>query len=298
MHGLCVGCVAFILLNFAFTMLRSKVDFDLKALQRECLKIMDVFDAVCRAHGLRYYMACGTMLGAVRHKGFIPWDDDVDLYMPRPDYDTLCRHSTEWLPAGMKLCNQDTDITFPHYYGKVEDTGTTFVERSYLGHYSGAWIDIFPIDGAPGDAAERKRHIRRFRRWRRMQYYVYRDPWKHGHNMGGALVWLVQKLYSKSYVNGRLQKVVREYSFDGHDLLMPHNDKQKTFTKETLGVKPVEYEFEGRMFYGMKDYDKYLTTIFGDYMTPPPEDKRVVHHSIECCDLNLPIAEYIERIGK
>ncbi len=162
LHWFGVGRIAFILLNFAFTMLRSKVDFDLKALQREYLKIMDMFDAVCRAHGLRYYMACGTMLGTVRHKGFIPWDDDVDLYMPRPDYDTLCLHSAEWLPADMKLCNQDTDITFPHYYGKVKDTGTTFVERTYLGHYGGAWIDIFPIDGAPENEAERKRHVRRF----------------------------------------------------------------------------------------------------------------------------------------
>ena len=278
--------------------MKSEVEFDIKAVQEECLKIMDAFDGVCRKHGLRYYMACGTMLGAVRHKGFIPWDDDVDLYMPRPDYEILQKNRKEWLPENLNLCNQQNDITFPHYFAKIEDLNTTFVERAYLGHYGGAWIDIFPIDGAPDNEGERKKHIRRFRHWRRLQYYVYRNPWKHGRTPGGLFVWLVQKLYSKEYVNRRLLEVIKEYDFDNHDLLMPHNDKQKTFTKETLGVNPVEYDFEGRKFYGVKDYDKYLTTIFGNYMTPHPVEQRVVHHNIVCCDLNLPIAEYLKRIGK
>lgn len=279
-------------------MRKCEVDIDVKAVQQACLRIMDAFDAVCRAHGLRYYMACGTMLGAVRHKGFIPWDDDVDLYMPRPDYRELQLHAKEWLPANLRLVDQQSDITFPHYYGKVEDLNTTFIERLYLGHYGGLWIDIFPVDGAPSDPAERRSHVRRFKHWRHLQYFVYRDPWKHGRTLGGMLVWLVQRLYSRKRVNERLQQIVQEYSFDGHDLLMPHNDKQKTFTKETLGETPVEYDFEGRRFYGVRDYDTYLTTIYGDYMTPPPPEKRVVHHNIVFCDLSMPLSQYLKSIGK
>ena len=127
--------------------MRSEVDFDVRAFQMKCLEIMDTFDAVCRANGLRYYMACGTMLGAVRHKGFIPWDDDVDVYMPRPDYDRLVKNARKWLPAPLKMVECESDITFPHYYGKIEDESTTMIERVYLGHFGGVWIDIFPAKG-------------------------------------------------------------------------------------------------------------------------------------------------------
>lgn len=283
--------------NFAFVM-ECKVDLDLKALQKALLKIMDAFDAVCRAHNVRYYMACGTMLGAVRHKGFIPWDDDVDVYMPRPDYTEFKKHASEWLPENLKFVDSDSDPTFPHYYGKVEDLNTTLIERTYLGHYGGLWIDVFPIDGASDSGEERRRHRKRFRHWRHLQYFVYRDPWKHGRTLGGMYVWLLQKIYSREKVNRRLQEILTEQDFDKCGLLMPHSDRQKTFTKEVLGEVPTEYEFEGRKFWGVKDYDKYLTAIFGDYMTPPPEDKRVVHHNIVFCDLNMALSEYLKSIGK
>lgn len=278
--------------------MRCEVDIDIKALQAACLKILDGFDAVCRAHKLRYYMACGTMLGAVRHKGFIPWDDDIDVYMPRPDYKEFQKHAAEWLPANLKFVDYYSDPTFPHYYGKVEDLNTTLIERTYLGHYGGVWIDIFPIDGASDDEGERQRHRKRYHHWRHLQYFVYRNPWKHGRTLGGMLVWLIQKLYSKDKVNNRLQAILQEQDFNSCDLLMPHSDNQKTFTKETLGLVPTEYEFEGRKFYGVKDYDKYLTTIFGDYMTPPPVEQRVLHHNIVYFDPNLPVAEYLKSIGK
>lgn len=278
--------------------MEKTTDLNVGAVQKACLRIFDEFDSVCRERGLRYYMACGTMLGAVRHKGYIPWDDDVDVYMPRPDYETLKQHASEWLPARLKFVDNTTDITFPHYFGKIEDTSTTMVERSYLGHYGGVWIDLFPIDGAPDDAQERRAHIKRFKHWRRLQYFVYRNPWKHGFSAGGILVWIVQKLYSKQYVNRRLEAIVKEYGFEDHNLLMPHNDKQKTFTKQVLGPAPVEYDFEGRRFYGVKDYDAYLKIIFGDYMKLPPVEERTAHHDIACFDPNLPIAEYLRREGK
>lgn len=276
--------------------MRSEVDFDVRAFQMKCLEIMDTFDAVCRANGLRYYMACGTMLGAVRHKGFIPWDDDVDVYMPRPDYDRLVKNARKWLPAPLKMVECESDITFPHYYGKIEDESTTMIERVYLGHFGGVWIDIFPVDGVTDCKLLRKLHVRRFKFWRKMLYYVYRDPWKHGRTPGGYMVKAIHAMFSKQYVHRKLQNVIRQYDFESHNTLMPHNDKQKTFTREILG-EHTEYDFEGRKYYGVKDYDKYLTIIFGDYMTLPPVEQRVVHHNLVCCDLNRSYKEYMREHG-
>lgn len=276
--------------------MKSEVDFDIRAFQMKCLGIMDKFDALCREKGLRYYMACGTMLGAIRHKGFIPWDDDADVYMPRPDYDRLMENAAEWLPAPLKMVNCDSDITFPHYFAKIEDESTTFIERAYLGHFGGIWIDIFPVDGITECGLMRALHVRRFKFWRRLLYYVYRDPWKHGRTLGGFFISLVQRVVSKQYAHRKLQNVIRQYGFETHNLLMPHNDRHKTFTHETLGA-PTEYDFEGRKYFGVKDYDKYLTLIFGDYMTPPPPEQREVHHNLVCCDLEHSYKDYMRSHG-
>ena len=110
------------------------------------------------------------------------------------------------------------------------------------------------------------------------------------------MVKAIHAMFSKQYVHRKLQNVIRQYDFESHNTLMPHNDKQKTFTREILG-EPTEYDFEGRKYYGVKDYDKYLTIIFGDYMTLPPVEQRVVHHNLVCCDLNRSYKEYMREHG-
>lgn len=273
------------------------VDFDIKAFQHKCLEIMDVFDALCRKQDLRYYLACGTMLGAVRHKGFIPWDDDVDVYMPRPDYEVLAKNYKQWLPGHLNLVNCDTDITFPHYFAKLEDINTSMIERIYLGHYGGIWIDIFPIDGAAPNKVAQWIHNMRFKVLRKLLYYRYRDPWKHGKTLGGYIILLVHNLFTKEYLHRRLQNLIKQYDFNKSEVLMPHNDGMKTFTKTVLGER-TEYDFEGRKYWGVKDYDAYLTKIYGDYMTPPPIEEQVVHHNLVFCDLNMPYSEYVQRESK
>lgn len=269
-------------------------NFDVKAFQQKCLEIMDAFDALCREKGLKYYMSCGTMLGAVRHKGFIPWDDDVDVYMPRPDYNLLMKHAKEWLPQNLNMINCDSDISFPHYYAKVEDLNTTLIERIYLGHYGGLWIDIFPVDGAAPNKFAKFVQLRRFKFWRRLLYFAYRDPWKHGKTFGGCLLWLMHGLLSKRYLHHKLQNVIRKYDYDKTDMVQPYDGSKTPFPKSVLGT-PTDYEYEGRKYWGVEDYDTYLTIHYGDYMTPPPLEKQKVHHKIEFCDLNLPYREYMRQ---
>ena len=95
--------------------------YDIRPLQLRILDILMAVDKVCKEHNLRYYIIAGTLLGAVRHKGFIPWDDDLDIGMPRTDYDLLMAHAAEWLPAPFEAACFENDTTYPLPFAKIQD---------------------------------------------------------------------------------------------------------------------------------------------------------------------------------
>ena len=130
--------------------------YDIKLLQSNILKILLAVDKVCQEHHLRYYAWAGTMLGAVRHKGFIPWDDDMDICMPRPDYDCFMSHAQEWLPAPYEAICAEINSSYPGAFGKVINANTTLIEREHSGYLGGIYIDIFPIDGVPSGRLAQK----------------------------------------------------------------------------------------------------------------------------------------------
>lgn len=123
------------------------------------LEIMDEIDAICRQHGLTYFLGYGSVLGAVRHGGFIPWDDDMDVIMPRDDYEQLIAHFDKWRTSknyALTFCRNDTSV---YQFVKIIDTRTSVKERYVSASYkTGVWVDIFPLDGIPKDT---KRVFRR-----------------------------------------------------------------------------------------------------------------------------------------
>ena len=135
----------------------------LAEIQKAELDIMVVFDRVARENNLKYSLCAGTLLGAVRHKGFIPWDDDIDVTMPRPDYEKLLQLNREkslW-PQSLELCSFE-DGTLNSPYMKLFDRTTKIVEENYSqDDVRSLWIDIFPVDGVPADRKERVRHYRK-----------------------------------------------------------------------------------------------------------------------------------------
>ena len=121
--------------------LHNETNYDIRILQRKIIGNLEAIDQVCREHGLRYYLWAGTMLGAVRHKGFIPWDDDMDICMPRPDYEQLIAHWREWLPQPYEVIAPETDPTYPYPFAKIEDASTTVLERPDFKFLEGVYID-------------------------------------------------------------------------------------------------------------------------------------------------------------
>ena len=271
--------------------LRYESDYDIRDLQQRILGNLMAFDKVCQEHGLRYYLWAGTMLGAVRHKGFIPWDDDIDVCMPRPDYERLLAHCQEWMPHPYRVIAPETDDAYPYPFAKVEDVTTTVMERPDFSYVEGVYIDIFPLDGFPTDKQEQQRHYRRWKLWRHLLFMRCRDPFKHGHGPRSWFPWLIHRVFSLAFLQKKVKGYMTRYDLEGSDYMIAYDDNgmDAIFPKHILGTAK-EYDFEGRRYTGVEHADEYLTINFGsDYLQLPPEGKRLQHHFF-FLDLNRPLS--------
>ena len=130
-----------------FNMYNDKDNSELRQFQICLLEIIKVFTNICETHNFRYFMIGGTMLGAVRHKGFIPWDDDVDIGMPRPDYENFLQMVSDELPEGYEFLNYKQDALYKRYFSRIVNKNILVYNASNSKEIvEKAWIDIFPID--------------------------------------------------------------------------------------------------------------------------------------------------------
>lgn len=256
---------------------------------------MDIAKAVvsvCDKHGLTYYMLGGTMLGAIRHKGFIPWDDDIDFGMPRKDYERFLELATEELPKHLKIVNYRNDPKYMYYITRILDTETKVIEER-IGNenkYTNASIDIFPIDGTPNNPIARKIYFFRVMYHRALMALCYKDSIDTKRKRGAMeklLLWVmvrlpVEKLTTPYKQKCKIDKLLRKQKVEGSKYI--GNIMGAYRTRE---IVPVEYygqgayyPFEDTQFRGLEKYDEYLTYTYGDYMQLPPEDKRKTHFKI------------------
>ncbi len=262
----------------------NRAPLPLREIQLVELDILKTIHRICEKHGIRYSLAAGSILGAVRHKGFIPWDDDVDLLLPRADYQRLCQILPQELPAHMEFRNGETDVSLPYRFGKVVNKRVEFISRitrpQYaLGH---VFVDLFPLDGCPSDpkALETLRKKHRLYSMLHNAVYtapaIYQGPKKLFAQTAGALL-------SPAWVSRRLLSLHQKYSQPGSALLCCGG-----YTWDAMWVHKASYfqdlaliPFEDGQFWAVSDPDAYLTAEFGDYMTPPPEDKRASTHQAD-----------------
>ena len=263
----------------------KKYTYDLRQYQLRSVVLLEAIDQVCKQHNLRYYIIAGTLLGAVRHQGFIPWDDDIDIAMSRADYDLLMAHAEEWVPKPFRIVNHEIEPGYPKYFAKLEDRSTTLVENFGLGYVGGIYMDVFPLDAVPNNRLLRYVHFYKFHFLRKMLYYSYRDPYKHGRGLNAWAVKTFQRIFNRESLHKTSQRVLKEYNGKaGCDYVMTHDDGPRAYRTEIFG-EPRDYEFEGKTFCGPAVSEGFLGVLYGPtYMQLPPEDKRRSHYH-QYCDL-------------
>lgn len=264
---------------------------NIEQLHQADLEIVKEVVALCDRHNLMYYMLGGSMLGAIRHKGFIPWDDDIDLGMPRKDYERFLELAPQELSSHLKIVNYKTDPTYHWYITRVLDTDTKVMERVFEseGKYTNLSIDIFPLDGTPNNRILRNLYNFRVMAHRAMASLHYKDVivTKNRNWKDAILLWFMLKLPTQKMFNhhkelDKCDKLLKKYSMDKS--LYTGNMMGAYRTRELIPTSwygdSSYYEFEGIKLRGIKEYDLYLKQLYGDYMQLPPEDKRRIHFKL------------------
>lgn len=247
---------------------------EMRSIQLAMLKSIHQF---CVANGIRYSLSGGTLIGAVRHQGFIPWDDDIDLMMPRPDYE---RFVATYQHDYYQVKSYMNDDTYWLPFCKVFDSRTVLVESHIK---SGVYLDIFPIDGMPDEETTKKMIERRIKLQFKNIYFaskVYK--FKAGNPLLNRLKYAVRRILVPSREKSikELEDMCTTYSFETSEyagVLAGGYGINERMPKSVF-LKYIDLPFEDLSCKCIADYDTYLTNLYGDYMTLPPIEKRETRH--------------------
>ncbi len=261
-------------------------------LQSKLLAMLKWFHGFCIEHGLRYYALGGTMLGAVRHKGFIPWDDDVDVGLPRSDYNKLVELSDRIEQPYILETPQSTAKEFVYAYSKLYNTETTFIEKGKRNIKRGIYLDVFPLDGlgnSEKEAADRFKKTAHLVKKLAVRVSPIRKGRGFAKNCAVALSRCIpQWIINDKKLAQKLDRTASEKDFDDSVFVgnLVCNYKPRNILRRDYFGTPKLYTFEDASIYGAEDHEGYLTQVFGDWRKLPPEDQQVSLHLSEEIDLN------------
>lgn len=251
---------------------------ELKKLQ---LEILDYVDHFCRTHNIKYSLCGGTMLGAIRHGGYIPWDDDIDIQLIRDEYDKLI---DEWSKYEHPFIfhNMKYENNFGFAFGKISNPKTKMIDGGLS--FMGVNIDVFPIDKVIDDMdfIKRRKSIAKL--------YAIEERKRRICN-NSSLIQVLKKYYwkifysfiSRDAIARRINTIsIKNNTTDANYLFeMIDGRGYKTYFPKTVSEKYVDVVFESKKYMAFSEYDTYLQAIFGDYMILPPVEKRVSHHTFK-----------------
>lgn len=258
------------------------------------------FDRVCRAHDIKYCIACGTLLGAVRHKGYIPWDDDADICMLREEYEKFRKVANE---MNHNICYFQDHYNDPEYlweYSKLRRTGTSFIRagQEHMKGKTGVFVDIFVLDDIPTSVIGMELNDFYCFILRKILYARVGAVSEKGFS---RYIYMLLNKIPVSWVYSKVEKIANKSSNSTKNrvrvLLFPSFGKLYMKNKHPASIRfgmpkewfleRAEYEFEGHKLYGVKDYDAFLKYMYDDYMTLPPLDKRQPHAPVSSFNFDV-----------
>ena len=262
----------------------SRRRLSLKEIHEYEVELLKEFVSVCEENNLRYYLAGGTLLGAIRHKGFIPWDDDIDILMPRPDYNKFLSLNHKEIFSKNILVASDMLGNLNHPFCKIFDSNLT-IEKEYADDETERhlWIDILPLDGLPDDEEEIKSMFKKSLLARRI---LKLQKAKLGRGTSKAKIALkyvakpVLRLIGVKRVVKYITDLGLKYDFDESRLIggvvMGYGPQETMVKEDYLEVEKVE--FEGLKLNAPKCWDFYLTSLYKNYMELPPKEQQQAHY--------------------
>lgn len=271
---------------------------DIRELQKVLIEMIDFINKICRENDIMYYVWGGTALGAVRHKGFIPWDDDLDIAMTQENFDkfkkVLEKEKTdkyflqEWHIAGSESIE----------YAKLRKNNTTFIEKQFMNRkdlHQGIFVDIFILRKCPTDVKIQKELFNKAHFI--MGIGLSERGWK-PKTAVQKIAFLAYKILPKKLIVDKVMKEICSYDTLKEDydysLFLDKSAFEKAVFRPEQFEEPVELEFEGIKVYAPKDTDAYLKKIYGDYMKLPPEEQRIKDVHAEIWDTEKDYKEYIK----
>lgn len=265
-----------------FENMTNKKELTIDEIKQIEVNILCEIDKLCAENDIEYCLCGGSLLGAIRHKGFIPWDDDIDVYLKRTDYEKLKKiikdgKTKKWLSI--------IDDEIPEYYypfSKIVDNRTVAKMSDNLTPH-GIWVDIFPIDYVTSDKRKRVKVINKFYYYRSLIIGMTTDFTNLKFSkkvVVKKLIYLLSSIFGKSKIYKKYKKYISKNTYDydtGYvSCPFPTYKLNEIFETDDLFIRS-KYEFEGQFFWGPKNYDKYLSQLYGDYMKLPPVEQRKTH---------------------
>ncbi len=271
---------------------------ELRRMQLLQLGMLVEFDRICKQENIHYVICCGTLLGAVRHKGYIPWDDDADIAMLREEYEKFKKVAHKLDQSICFFQDHSTDNEYRWGYGKLRRTGTKYIRfgQEHIGGKTGVYVDIFPLDDIPVTVIGQMLNDMECFFWRKILYSEVGRVATESNFVQKWIYTLLSKI-SPDFVFDKMQHItdksnnrtnnrVRVLLFPSFGTLYAKNPIKTRFGMPKIWFKQIKrYDFEGYKLDGIRDYDAFLRYMYDDYMKLPPVEKRCAKMLVSDYDL-------------